>query len=83
MQPNNQQQPQQTTATQVKIEPLLDEVLKRDASDLHLQSGLPAMLRIDGGLIKVENPVVLKPADIKSLIYSVLDDQQKKILEEQ
>lgn len=80
MQPNNQQ-PQQTPATQIKIEPLLDEVLKRDASDLHLQSGLPAMLRIDGALVKVENPVVLKPADIKSLIYSVLDDQQKKILE--
>lgn len=65
----------------VRMEPLLDEVLKRDASDLHLQSGLPAMLRIDGALTKVQNPVVLKPEDVKSLVYSVLDDDQKKLLE--
>lgn len=69
------------TGSSIKIEPMLDEVLKRDASDLHLQSGLPAMLRIDGALTKVEKPVVLKPEDVKSLVYSVLDDEQKKLLE--
>lgn len=95
MNPTNQQTPVQTTNTpaasanqataqagsSIKIEPMLDEVLKRDASDLHLQSGLPAMLRIDGALTKVEKPVVLKPEDVKSLVYSVLDDEQKKLLE--
>lgn len=87
MQPTNQQspakpQPQpQAQPSGARIEPLLDEVLKRDASDLHLQSGLPAMLRVDGALMKVENPVVLKPQDIRSLVYSVLDDEQKKLLE--
>jgi twitching motility protein PilT len=83
---NAQQQAAQAAAPaasqgQIRIEPLLDEVLKRDASDLHLQVGLPAMLRIDGALVKVENPVVLKPEDLKALVYSVLDDQQKKMLE--
>lgn len=63
------------------LEQLLEEVLRRDASDLHLQVGLPAMLRIDGALIKVEKPVALKPEDIKVLVYSVLDEEQKKILE--
>ena len=77
MQPNNQPPP----ASTIKIEPMLDEVLKRDASDLHLQSGLPAMIRIDGALTKISNPIVLKPEDIKSLVYSILDDQQKKLLE--
>lgn len=92
MQPTNQQptQAQNTQAaasaqaqpaSSLKMEPLLDEVLKRDASDLHLQVGLPAMLRIDGTLTKVQNPVVLKPEDLKSLVYSVLDDEQKKLLE--
>lgn len=80
MQPTNQP-PIQSQTSGVKIETLLDEVLKRDASDLHLQSGLPAMMRIDGALTKVQNPVVLKPEDIKRLIYTVLDDQQKKLLE--
>ncbi len=74
---------QQTTSTPpaIRIEPLLDEVLKGDASDLHLQVGLPPMLRIDGALRKVENPVELKQEDVKRLLYTILDDQQKQILE--
>ncbi len=59
---------------------MLDEVLKRDASDLHLQVGLPAMLRIDGALRKVENPVILKHEDITALVDSLLDEQQKELL---
>ena len=53
-------QPAQASGT-IRIEPLLDEVLKRDASDLHLQVGLPAMLRVDGALTPVENPIALGP----------------------
>jgi type II secretory ATPase GspE/PulE/Tfp pilus assembly ATPase PilB-like protein len=49
---NNQTQPAQQQP-QIRIEPLLDEVLRRDASDLHLQVGLPPMIRIDGALTKV------------------------------
>ncbi|MSR68623.1 type IV pilus twitching motility protein PilT [Candidatus Saccharibacteria bacterium] len=74
----NQQANQQTT---IRIEPLLDEVLRRDASDLHLQVGLPAMLRIDGALIKTEKSVDLKQSDVAGLLHSILDDQQKQILE--
>ncbi|MEI6169848.1 MAG: type IV pilus twitching motility protein PilT [Candidatus Saccharibacteria bacterium] len=65
----------------IRIEPLLDEVLKRDASDLHLQVGLPPMLRIDGSLTPVENPVALTIDQVKSLAYSVLDEKQRKMLE--
>jgi len=65
----------------IRIEPLLDEVLKRDASDLHLQVGLPPMLRIDGSLTPVENPVALTVDQVKSLAYSVLDEKQRKMLE--
>lgn len=70
----------ENTTSQIRIEPMLDEVLKRDASDLHLQVGLPAMLRIDGALRKVEKPVVLKHEDIRVLVDSLLDDQQKELL---
>lgn len=78
---NNQTQPAQQQP-QIRIEPLLDEVLRRDASDLHLQVGLPPMIRIDGALTKVENPMVLGPNDVKTLAYSVLDEKQRKMLEE-
>ncbi len=73
MEPTNQ-------PTTITIEPLLDEMLRRDASDLHLQVGLPAMLRIDGSLSKVEKPLELKPADIIALVDSILDEQQKQLL---
>jgi twitching motility protein PilT len=78
---NNQTQPAQKQP-QIRIEPLLDEVLSRDASDLHLQVGLPPMIRIDGALTKVENPMVLGPNDARNLAYSVLDEKQRKMLEE-
>jgi twitching motility protein PilT len=72
---------QTTPQATIRIEPMLDEVLRRDASDLHLQVGLPAMLRIDGALIKVEKPVALKQSDVSALLNSILDDQQKQMLE--
>jgi len=88
-QTQTQQTPAQTNQAQpaapqgsIRIEPLLDEVLKRDASDLHLQVGLPPMLRIDGALTQVENPMMLGPNDVRSLAYSVLDEKQRKMLEE-
>ena len=85
-QDNQQAQAQQDSqaapsGSTVRIEPLLDEVLKRDASDLHLQVGLPPMLRIDGSLTTVENPVALTADQVKSLVYSVLDEKQRKMLE--
>lgn len=79
--PTTTNQNQAGPSQAIKIEPMLDEVLRRDASDLHLQAGLPAMLRVDGALVAVENPIVLKPQDIRALAYSVLDEEQKKILE--
>jgi twitching motility protein PilT len=62
-----------------KIELLLEEVVKKDASDLHLQVGMPPMLRIDGALV----PHSQQPLDEKSveeLVFSLLDDDQKQIL---
>ncbi len=73
MEPTNQ-------PTTIKIEPMLDEMLRRDASDLHLQVGLPAMLRVDGSLTRVEKPLELKPADITALVDSILDEHQKQLL---
>ncbi len=38
---------------ELRIELLLEEVVKKRASDLHLQVGLPPMLRVDGSLVPV------------------------------
>jgi len=63
-----------------KIEPLLEEVVKRKASDLHLQVGLQPMLRIDGKLQPASNTQVLNEEAVEQLIFSILDEEQKEIL---
>jgi len=67
-------------ATDLRIEILLEEVVKKKASDLHLQVGLPPMLRVDGALISVSGAPVLDEEKIENLIFAILDDEQKQIL---
>ncbi len=68
------------TQGQPRIEILLEEVIKKKASDLHLQVGLPPMLRIDGALLSVNAADVLSEEALETLVFSILDDDQKQIL---
>ena len=65
---------------QPRIEILLEEVIKKKASDLHLQVGLPPMLRVDGGLVPVSGAEPLTEESVETLIFAVLDEDQKQIL---
>lgn len=67
-------------AENVKIESLLEEVIKRKASDLHLQVGLSPMLRVDGTLVPVTGSATLNEEAVENLIFAILDDEQKQIL---
>lgn len=69
-----------TQAAQPRIEILLEEVIKRKASDLHLQVGLPPMLRIDGSLTPVRGAEDLSEETVEVLIFAILDEDQKQIL---
>lgn len=64
-----------------KIENLLEECVRRNASDLHIQYGLPPILRIDGALNPVPGTPTLNEEMIKDLIYATLDDDQRNIYE--
>lgn len=68
------------TDSQIRIEPLLDEVVKRKASDLHLQVGLPPMLRVDGKLGAVPGADILNEEAVETLVFAILDEDQKQIL---
>ena len=63
----------------VKIETLLEECIRRKASDLHIQYGLPPILRVDGVLTPVTGAPVLNDELLKSLIFTTLDEEQQKI----
>lgn len=65
---------------QPRIEILLEEVIKKKASDLHLQVGLPPMLRVDGSLVPVTGADVLTDEVVETLIFAILDEDQKQIL---
>lgn len=65
---------------QPRIEVLLEEVVKKKASDLHLQVGLPPMLRVDGSLAPVSGAEPLSDEAVESLIFAILDEDQKQIL---
>src|SRR5665213_3801223 len=65
---------------QPRIEILLDEVIKKKASDLHIQVGLPPMLRVDGSLLPVTGADPLDEEAIEALIFAILDEDQKQIL---
>ncbi|MEI7521895.1 MAG: type IV pilus twitching motility protein PilT [Candidatus Saccharibacteria bacterium] len=64
----------------VKIEELLEEVIKKKASDLHLQVGVAPMLRIDGSIVPVPSVAPLTEETVELLIFSILDEDQKQIL---
>jgi twitching motility protein PilT len=65
---------------QLRIEVLLEEVVRKKASDLHLQVGLPPMLRVDGALIPVPETQALTEEAAEALIFAVLDEDQKQVL---
>ena len=63
----------------MRIEPLLEQVVRRGGSDLHLQVGLPPIVRQQGELLALGQEE-LTEADTEALIFAVLDDDQKSIL---
>lgn len=63
----------------IKIETLLEECVRRKASDIHIQYGLPPILRVDGQLVAIPNTPVLTEEMLKSLIFATMDEDQQKI----
>lgn len=67
-------------AQQPRIEILLEEVIKKKASDLHIQVGLPPILRVDGQLLAISGTEKLTEEAVEALIFAILDEDQKQIL---
>jgi twitching motility protein PilT len=61
---------------------LLRVMYEQGSSDLHLTTGVPPIIRVDGDLRHLEKETALSPAQTKSLVYSVLTDAQKHLFEE-
>jgi twitching motility protein PilT len=68
-------------ANTVNLRALLEEMIERDASDLHITAGDKPKLRIDGDITDANVDVVLTPKDTLQLAYSILTENQKKRFE--
>jgi twitching motility protein PilT len=60
---------------------LLEEMLQRDASDLHITAAEKPKLRVDGDIVDSSVTEILTPKDTLQLAYSVLTENQKKRFE--
>src|SRR5215204_4639278 len=67
---------------QISLSELLRKLSELGGSDLHITTGSPPQIRVDGHLRPLESYRVLTSADTKQLAYSVLTDAQKHRFEE-
>ncbi|EAW41658.1 twitching motility protein PilT [marine gamma proteobacterium HTCC2080] len=63
------------------ITELLAFSAKQGASDLHLSSGLPPMIRVDGDVRRINIPP-LEHTQVHDLVYDIMNDRQRKDFEE-
>lgn len=63
------------------ISDLLAFSVKNKASDLHLSSGLPPMIRVHGDVRKINLPA-LDHAQVHAMVYDIMNDGQRKTFEE-
>ena len=64
-----------------KIDAFFNLMFEQKASDLHMNSGNPPMLRIDGELQRVDYPT-LENDSLKTMLYEIAPDYKIKLFEE-
>ena len=64
------------------LQELLKGMIDRGASDLHITTGIPPMIRLHGHMVPL-GTYPLTPAETKSMAYSILTEAQKQKFEDQ
>jgi twitching motility protein PilT len=64
----------------MEIKELLEYTINKKASDLHLISGVPPMIRVSGILSPITGKEVLIPQETEKLVFALVNDEQKEIL---
>lgn len=67
----------------MSIEELLKLAVGNGASDLHITTGLPPVLRVVGNLRPVEGLPPLTPQDTESLVLALMNEEHRRIFAEQ
>src|SRR5438874_5626744 len=68
---------------EVPIPELLELVLERGASDLHLTTGSPPVIRLHGDLLPLSDYPELTAQGLRSMIYAILPQRRREQLEQE
>jgi twitching motility protein PilT len=68
--------------SEVHLNQLLEEMVQLGASDLHLSSGLPPCIRVDGNVRPMDGYDPLTPSDLRRMVYAILTQRQREKFEE-
>jgi twitching motility protein PilT len=68
---------------QIPVAELLDVVLDRGASDLHLTVGAPPTIRLHGDLERLTEYPVMTPRALQGMIYAILPQKMRERLEQE
>jgi len=63
------------------VSELLAFTVKNNASDLHVSSGEPPLIRIHGDMTRIKMPP-LQAREVQSMLYDIMNDTQRKLFEE-
>ena len=67
--------------TFLSIDALLERMVARSASDLHVTVGTPPAMRVNGALERYQDVPDLSPEDTQQMLYRILSTEQQKVLE--
>src|SRR5260370_10672339 len=70
----------QSGEIKVNLHQLLRTMIEKGASDMHITTGTPPLLRIDGSIVPLKLPP-LGPVETKQLCFSVLTEEQRATFE--
>ena len=73
--------PTEEQDVQIPVPELLEIVLDRNASDLHLTVGAPPTIRLHGDLVRLEDFPILTPLGLQGMIYAILPQKLRERLE--
>lgn len=64
---------------EINLEKVLEIAVKEKASDVHLKTGLPPILRVFGKLVPLKNADRIGPEDLRKLALSLMNEMQKDL----
>ncbi|ABB30445.1 twitching motility protein [Geobacter metallireducens RCH3] len=66
----------------MELNDILAIAVKAKASDIHIKTGLPPVVRIDGRLRPIPNAQRLAPDQVRAMAFAIMNERQKGIFEE-